>query len=464
MKISLKLSSVVRRLVIIAALSPVVVVAVKQAQAQNASGTRVTLTAKSATPGERKCAECGCNITSGAVCEKCNAKLETTRAEGGKVLVGSGDKKMMMATNDMMARGSSFVYTLDNDLQRNSVAVYRREADGSLMPLVGSPFNAGGKGLGGGDIDEQGAIRVQGQFVLAVNPGSDSIAVLQKSARGLLHVEGSPFPSGGSTPLSLAVHGDLVYVANQAAEFAHPTSEPNITGFRLMSDGRLMPLPNAMTKLPKGMGPAQVEFTPNGQTLVVTAGFQADEGNGSRIYTYKVAKDGRLTMGQGSPAKPEGATGTVGFSISPASDKVFVSTFKGSGVVPFDLDPATAAIRQAGMPIGNDQRAACWTAITRDGHTLYTGNFVSNSISAYDVADDGKLTLLGSVPRRGATNKDTKDIELSRDGKFLYAVGSGERQITIFKIEANRLLTELPPGQSPITLPTGQNITGLVAD
>lgn len=408
-----------------------------------------------------KCAECGCPTEGAGACQKCGEKLAST-AVAGKVTVGPD--KRMMATNDMMQMGSSFLYTLDNDPQRNSVAVFRRWPDGSLMQLVGSPFNAGGKGLTGGDIDEQGAIRIAGRFVLAVNPGSDTVAVFEKTPRGLLHVEGSPFPSGGSTPLSLAVHGDMVYVANQAAEFAHPQSEPNITGFRLMSSGRLAAIPGSMVKLPKGMGPAQVEFTSNGQVLVATAGFQADGGDGSRIYTYRVMSNGQLMAGENSPIKPEGATGTVGFSLSPAGDRVFVSTFKGSGVTAFELNPASAAIRQMGMPVENDQRAACWTVISKDGRTLYVGNFVSNSISVYDVSPEGNLTLLGSVPRRGATNKDTKDIELSSDGRFLYAIGSGERQISIFKVESNRLLTELPTGQSPITLATGQNITGLMVD
>jgi 6-phosphogluconolactonase (cycloisomerase 2 family) len=128
------------------------------------------------------------------------------------------------------------------------------------------------------------------------------------------------------------------------------------------------------------------------------------------------------------------------------------------------VDPATAAIHQATKPLGDDQQAACWTAISRDGRTLYVGNFVSNSISVYDVSTNGTLTLLGSVPRRGTSGKDTKDIEISKDGKYLYAVGSGMRQISIFRIESNRLLTELPPGQSPVTLATGQNITGLAVD
>jgi DNA-binding beta-propeller fold protein YncE len=446
-----------RRMISSAAVGPLLMLAMLQADAADP----VTATKAKQALTAHKCSACGCATEAEGVCQKCGEKLAANAVEG-KVVIGSN--KLKMATNDMMQPDTSFVYTLDNDPARNSVAVYRREADGSLMQLIGSPFNAGGRGLTGGDIDEQGAIRVAGRFVLAVNPGSDTIAVLEKSPRGLLHVAGSPFPSGGSTPLSLAVHGDKVYVANQAAEFALPQSEPNITGFRLMTDGRLVAMPGSTMNLPKGMGPAQVEITSNGEVLVATAGFQVDGGGASRIYTFRIMPNGKLTPGENSPIKPEGSTGTVGFSLNPSGNRVFVSTFKESGVTVFELNPLTAAIRQMGMPVGNEQRAACWTAITKDGRTLYVGNFVSNSISVYDINPDGELTLLGSIPRRGAKNKDTKDIEVSPDGRNLYAIGSGKREISIFKIESNRLLTELPAGQSPMTLATGQNITGLAVD
>lgn len=48
------------------------------------------------------------------------------------------------------------------------------------------------KGSRGGDIDEQGAIRVAGKYVLAVNPGSDSIAVFEKTSRGLVPIQLEP--------------------------------------------------------------------------------------------------------------------------------------------------------------------------------------------------------------------------------------------------------------------------------
>jgi 6-phosphogluconolactonase len=380
-----------------------------------------------------------------------------------KVWLGSLALVAALHASVIAGQPAGYVYTLDNDVARNAVAVYARHTDGTLSEIEGSPFMTGGRGLSGGDIDEQGAIRAHGQFVLAVNPGSDSVSVFHKCADGkLMAVPGSPFPSGGSTPLSLTVHRDLVYVANQAAPFASPKSAPNITGFRMLTDGRLMPIANSTMMFPAGEGPAQIEFCPTGDLLAVTSGFQKEDG--SRIHTYKVMSDGRLMAGPGSPATPMGASGTVGFSWSAKGDRLFVSNFRGSAMITFAVDHRTGGIQQMGQPVGDEQTAACWTAITRDGKTLYVANFVSNSVSVYDVHASGKLTLLGSVPRRGTSGKDTKDIEVSPDGKFLYVIGSSMKQISAFKIGDNRLPSELPECCSPMMVRTGQNTTGLAVE
>jgi uncharacterized protein (TIGR03000 family) len=354
------------------------------------------------------------------------------------------------------------IYTLSNDPERNGVIVLERRADGSLTEVAGSPFPTGGKGLAGGDIDEQGAIHIHGEYVLALNPGSDSIAVLHVGKGGMLTpVPGSPFPSGGTAPLSITVHGDLVYVANQAPAFARPMSAPNVTGFHMGQDGKLTPIANSKATFPAGHGPAQVEFSPDGEAVVVVSGFQDEDS--SRIHGYKVQKDGTLVEGPGSPAQPKGVSGVVGFSWSPDGRRVYVSNFRGSAVTVFDVNRDNGGVKQVGEAYGDQEKAACWTTLAADGKTLYVGNFVSNSISAFDVHPDGKLTLLGTAKRRGPTNPDTKDLALSPDGRFLYAVGSGAREVAVFRIGADRLPAELPEGKSPLKLGTGQNITGLAA-
>jgi 6-phosphogluconolactonase (cycloisomerase 2 family) len=381
----------------------------------------------------------------------------TTRVDLGDVV---SDVASDVAAKDTAV---GYLYTINNDPRDNGIAVLARAADGSLKEMPGSPVAIGGRGLTGGDVDEQGAIRVHGDYVLAVNPGSDSVAVLRKGPGGkLTPVAGSPFPSGGSTPLSLTVHKDLVYVANQAAPFANPASKPNLMGFRLAANGKLTPISGSKIEFPAGQGPAQVEFSPDGQTVAVTSGFQSEEA--SRIRAFKEQADGTLKEGPGSPIQPKGASGVVGFSWSTASERIFVSNFRGSAVTVFDIDRATGGVKQLGEAYGDNEKAACWTAIAPDGKTLYVANFVSNSISAFDVEADGKLTLLATTKRRGPSSPDTKDLEVSKDGKFLYAIGSGAKEIAAFKIGPKGMLTELPAEMSPMKIGKGQNITGLAAD
>jgi hypothetical protein len=135
------------------------------------------------------------------------------------------------------------IYTLDNDGNSNGVVILNRLADGTPTERMAPPVPTGGKGLvvpRGGDLDSPGPLRIHGKHLLAVNPGSDSITVFEIAPSGALkRVAGSPFRSGGSHPMSLAVHGDLVYVANQAVPFANPASAPNITGFRLDKYGKV---------------------------------------------------------------------------------------------------------------------------------------------------------------------------------------------------------------------------------
>jgi 6-phosphogluconolactonase (cycloisomerase 2 family) len=363
-----------------------------------------------------------------------------------------------LSSNDDRAGG--YLYTINNDIQQNGVAVLAQNSDGSLSEIPGSPFSTGGKGLGGGDIDQQGAIRVHGNYVLAVNPGSNSVAVLRKGEGGkLMPVAGSPFPSGGSAPLSLTISGDLVYVANQAPSFANPTSAPTIMGFRIGSDGRLTPIANSKITFDRGHGPAQVEFSTGGETVAVTSGFQ-DEAT-SEVHGYKVQADGTLKEGPGSPVHATGASGDVGFSWNPEGDRIYVSNFRGDAVTVFDVDKQTGGVKQIGAAHPTQGSAACWTAISADGNTLYVANFVSNSISTFAVHADGKLKLLGISKRRGATHPDTKDMVISKDGKFLYVVASGAREIAVFSIGADRVPTELPAGKSPMKLGAGQNILGL---
>jgi 6-phosphogluconolactonase (cycloisomerase 2 family) len=360
------------------------------------------------------------------------------------------------------------MYTLDNDGASNGVVILNRLADGTLAQMTASPVPTGGKGLvvpQGGDLDSQGPLRIHGNHLLAANPGSDSIAVFDITPSGGLEpVAGSPFRSGGSHPMSLAVHGDLVYVANQAVPFANPASAPNITGFRLDKDGHLTPIAGSTIEFPFGEGPAQVEFNRGGTVLAVTAGFQSD-GN---VRSFAVESNGLLKEGTGSPFKASrasGVSGTVGFSFTADDRRIMVTNFRGSAIRVFSVDPKTAALTPEGEPYSNHQRAMCWATLGPDGKTLYASNYVTNNVSVFSIAGDGTLDLVGnSAPKRFSSSgvPDSKELQVSPDGKFLYLIGPIATEIAIFSLApTDRVPRELPEGRSPFRLKTGQWTMGL---
>jgi 6-phosphogluconolactonase (cycloisomerase 2 family) len=376
----------------------------------------------------------------------------------------------ILATGSVSGRSAEPVighaYTLNNDGDANGVVVLNRLADGTLAELTQLPVATGGKGLvvpTDGDLDSQGPLRIHGKHLLAVNPGSRSIAVFEIAPSGALKpVTGSPFPSGGSHPMSLAVHGDLVYVANQAVPFANPRGAPNITGFRLDTAGRLTPVAGSTIEFPFGEGPAQVEFNPAGTILAVTAGFQSD----GSVRSFAVQSNGRLKEGPGSPFKASrasGLSGTVGFSWTADGRRIMVTNFRGSAIRVFSVAPKTAALTLEGAPYSNNQRAMCWAVLAPDGKTLYASNYVTNNVSVFSIAADGTLALIGnSAPKRLSSVPDSKELQVSPEGKFLYLIGPIATEIAIFSLESElQVPQELPEGRSPFRLKTGQWTMGL---
>src|SRR5262249_40141931 len=107
------------------------------------------------------------------------------------------------------------VYVNDNTAGENTVAGFDRHADGTLTPMAGSPFDDGGAGPGHA-IASQGSLQLSadGRYLLAVDAGSNEVSVLRIKPDGSLQQAGDPVASGGVNPVSIAVSGSLVYVAN----------------------------------------------------------------------------------------------------------------------------------------------------------------------------------------------------------------------------------------------------------
>lgn len=347
------------------------------------------------------------------------------------------------------------VYVNDNSAPNNTVAAFARHANGTLTPLPGSPFPTGGGGTGA-SIGSQGALQraAGGRYLLAVDPGSNQISVLRIAPDGSLGaVRGGVVSSRGDEPVSIAVHGHLVYVANAGS------GASNYTGFRLVRDGRLRSLPDSTFALPDGSQPGDVLFNPTGTHLIGT------RVGSSLIDSFDVVRDGRLHPAAGSPFAAQGP-GPFGSEFRPTNPaQLYVSNAHGNpgdgSVSAFRVSDGGALSSIGASPFHDHQTAPCWIEISHDGRYLFTVNTASASISRYAISDGGGLTLLASTPMRGGAGLSPFDARLSPDGGTLWVVDSAAAAVSGFSVHKGDL-RELD--SSPRALPAGSAPFGIVVN
>jgi len=76
----------------------------------------------------------------------------TLIAAGAGLLAAASPAGASPATTGGAARVVGHTYVNDNTHGANTIAGFDRHADGSLTPMPGSPFAAGGSGLGAGSV------------------------------------------------------------------------------------------------------------------------------------------------------------------------------------------------------------------------------------------------------------------------------------------------------------------------
>jgi 6-phosphogluconolactonase len=306
------------------------------------------------------------------------------------------------------------IYTQSNDAERNDVIAFRGNDDGSLTTL--GHYATEGQGSGKPHLASQSSVALSpdGSRLFVTNAGSNDVSVFATGADGLDLL--ACVPSGGESPTSVAAHGSLVYVLNAGGT-------PNITGFRLGSDG-LEALGGSTRPLSADSAdPAQIAFNPDGTTLVVT-----ERGTNS-ISTYAVGEDG-LAEGPTTIASL-GAT-PYGFDFA---DRTLVVTEAFGGEVgaaaassyrfgsDAGLEPVSGSVR-------NTRSEVCWAAASNDGRFVYVTNFGDGTISRYATAADGSLQLEDAVAATTVEGeKGVRDEALSADGRFLYALDADAQRV-----------------------------------
>lgn len=314
----------------------------------------------------------------------------------------------------MSRNGTGAVFVQTNEADANRVLAFRRRAGGTLA-AIGS-YETGGSGDGVPHLTSQGSVvlTMDGDHLLVTNAGSGDFSFFAVAADGL----GRPqtISSGGEAPKSAAEHAGLVYTLNTG------DGDASVVGFRVV-DERVEPLRGGRRDLPANSDPAQVGFSPDGSTLVVTC-----RGTDS-IALHPVEADGRL-----GDARIQPSSGRTPYGFAFASDGTLVVT-EAFGAEKGKAAASSYRVRAGGAApvsrsIGNGRSEICWAVVSNDGLYLFATNFGDGAVSRYSIGSDGAITLDDAVAATAVEGKTgLRDEALTRDGKFLYAIDSDARRI-----------------------------------
>ena len=346
------------------------------------------------------------------------------------------------AASAMATSPAASVYTQTNDPAGNRIQVLEPSQGGALTPT--RSFPTGGQGSGAG-LGSQGAVVIAHRWLLAVNAGSDELSLFRVRRRGLALSD--VVPSGGDQPISVTSDGRRAYVLNAGGQ-------AGVGGFDISGDGRLVPILGSTQPLSApAAGPAQIERSPDGRTLVVT------EKNTNRIGTYPVAGDGTV----GAPTFTTSAGETpFGFAFD-ARGRLFASEAFGgrpgeSAVSSYAL-LAGGGVAPISPVVRTHQTAACWVVLTKDGRFAYTTNTGSDSVTGYRIAKDGAIALLDEDGVTSTTGDAPTDMVLDRTGRVLYVLNGAEGSISAFTVGPQGGLAAIGTASG---LPAGA-VTGLAA-
>jgi 6-phosphogluconolactonase len=316
----------------------------------------------------------------------------------------------------MKQQAGGFVYVQTNDADHNEVVVFARRGGGALERL--DSYLTGGKGSGEPHLPSQSSVALEGDRLFVTNAGSDDVTVLKTAGDSLALLD--RVESGGSTPRSVAVHGDRVYVLNTGGK-------PNVSGFEL-DDDRLVALMGSSRNA--GSDPAQVAFSRDGRTLLVTD--RAD-----KIHAFAVDDEGRI-----QDPITHLSSGVTPYGFDLRADGVLVVT-EAAGAQPGRASASSYKLGELGElapvsgAVGSTRSEVCWAVISKDGRTAFVTNFGDGTISTYAIGTDGSIELREAVA--ATTVEGTpgiRDEALSSDGEYLYALHADTVRVFGWKVGA----------------------------
>ena len=360
---------------------------------------------------------------------KVGAALAAGAAAALTLTVGSAAARPLFRHHDIRGpAGAVFVQT--DNTAGNTIAVYDRGWDGALS--AAGTYATGGDGgtLAGSVVDHlasQNSLVYDASHgeLFAVNAGSDTISAFEVDG-DRLHLR-QTISSGGVFPVSIAVHGSLVYVLDAL-------NGGSVQGYRLVGD-RLVTIQGSARAL--GLDPTatpqfthtpgDIAFTPDGRDVIVTT-----KANGNDIDVFSVNPNGSLASQPVVNSEP----GDVPFALTfEPSDEVVVGEAGTNAVQTFALRGNGTLV--PGSTVATGGTATCW--LVSDGPLLFAGNAGSATESSVVDSPFGNLALTATTP----TDAGTVDAAVSPGGHYLYVQTGAAGIVDEFRVGPAGALTEV---------------------
>jgi 6-phosphogluconolactonase len=163
-------------------------------------------------------------------------------------------------------------------------------------------------------------------------------------------------------------------------------------------------------------------------------------GNGpNAIFQFRFDEDtGRITPNIPATLEPPEHLGPRHFSFHPRRDLLYFSNEQGCSVTGYHLDSSagtlTAFQTVSTLPEEFDGRNSCaQIQISPDGRFLYAPNRGHNSIACFSIAADGELTPIGRV----SAEPVPRAVSLDPEGSFFFAAGLESGRLGSYRVNGD---------------------------
>ncbi|HTX40156.1 MAG TPA: hypothetical protein VME43_34290 [Bryobacteraceae bacterium] len=373
------------------------------------------------------------------------------------------------------ATPADVIYLESNSTAGNSIFAYQFNFTSS--PALVGTTPAGGIGvydpsfaLGPFDSDQNLIENSGGTLLFAVNSGSNTIAVFNIGPDGSLSpVAGSPFPSGGSDPVSVGVQNDTLVVVNKDQDPAQNASLtlPNYTSFTISPGGQLVPIPQSTVSVAYGSSPSQA-LTASQGPFVFGADFL-----GGLLQSFHFDFNGALDQNL-----PQALPQSIFTGLTGGHQPLGMRTHPFLPILYVDITPiseiAVYAYGANGQPsfvrtVPDTGSAPCWAIVNHTGTRLYATNTGDNSIAVYDLSNPlnpvqiQHFAMANTTGAAFSTVIDHSDswIYVSSERSSATATAAANAFHTL-KVASDGTLTEpFPPTVLPISSATPVRAQGI---